>query len=234
LAAPIHIRPHADVAERVLLPGDPGRALRLAQLLVVESPPKMLNHNRGLWGYTGVAADGELLTIQSTGMGGPSAAIVVEELIALGARRLVRVGTCGALVDGFSLGELVVADQVLAGDGASRALGAPERLAPDPALLAALRAAGDDARTATVISTDLFYDPDATRAAGWARAGAAAVEMEAATVLAVAARHGVAAACVLAVTDLLAGDRRRRIAIEALEPVEAALGRLGAAAVGAA
>ena len=222
------------MAERVLLPGDPGRALRLAQLLVVESPPKMLNHNRGLWGYTGVAADGELLTIQSTGMGGPSAAIVVEELIALGARRLVRVGTCGALVDGFSLGELVVADQVLAGDGASRALGAPERLAPDPALLAALRAAGDDARTATVISTDLFYDPDATRAAGWARAGAAAVEMEAATVLAVAARHGVAAACVLAVSDLLAGDRRRRIAIEALEPVEAALGRLGAAAVGAA
>ncbi len=218
----------------MLLPGDPGRALRLAQLLVVESPPKMLNHNRGLWGYTGVAADGGLLTIQSTGMGGPSAAIVVEELIALGARRLVRVGPCGALVDGLSLGELVVAEEVLAGDGASRALGAPERLAPDPALLAALRAAGDRARAATVISTDLYYDPDAARAAAWVRAGAVAVEMEAATVLAVAARHGMAAACVLAVSDLLAGDRRRRIAIEALEPVEAALGRLGAAAVGAA
>ena len=48
-----HLRPHADVAERVLLPGDPGRALRLAQQLV--DAPKMLNHNRGLWGYTGVA-----------------------------------------------------------------------------------------------------------------------------------------------------------------------------------
>ena len=51
-------RPHADVAERVLLPGDPGRALRLAQQLL--EAPKMLNHNRGLWGYSGAAADGEL------------------------------------------------------------------------------------------------------------------------------------------------------------------------------
>ena len=65
----------------------------------------MLNTNRGLWGYTGAAADGEPLTIQSTGMGGPSAAIVVEELIALGARRLVRVGTCGALAGGSRLGD---------------------------------------------------------------------------------------------------------------------------------
>ena len=93
----IHLRPNAAVAERVLLPGDPGRALRLAQLLT--DSPRMLNHNRGLWGYTGTAADGELLTIQATGMGGPSAAIVTEELIRLGARRLVRVGTCGALAD---------------------------------------------------------------------------------------------------------------------------------------
>ena len=59
----------------------------------------MFNHNRGLWGYTGAAADGEPLTIQSTGMGGPSAAIVIAELADLGARTLVRVGTCGALDD---------------------------------------------------------------------------------------------------------------------------------------
>ena len=64
---------------------------------VLEAPPKMFNHTRGLWGYTGTAPDGEPLTIQSTGMGGPSAAIVVEELIDLGARTLVRIGTCGAL-----------------------------------------------------------------------------------------------------------------------------------------
>jgi uridine phosphorylase len=95
---PIHLRPTADLAERVLLPGDPGRALALAQLLL--EGPKMFNHHRGLWGYTGPAlTDGRPLTIQSTGMGGPSAAIVLHELIALGARRAIRVGTCGALAE---------------------------------------------------------------------------------------------------------------------------------------
>src|SRR5215207_5431164 len=75
---PIHLRPTAPLADRVLLPGDPGRALMLAQELLTE--PKMFNHHRGLWGYTGVAGDGELLTVQATGMGGPSGAIVLEEL----------------------------------------------------------------------------------------------------------------------------------------------------------
>src|SRR5213076_2019006 len=92
---PIHVHPTAELAPRALLPGDPGRTLALAQTLLDE--PRMFNHNRGLWGYTGTAADGEPLTIQSTGMGGPSAAIVVEELCELGLERFVRVGTCGAL-----------------------------------------------------------------------------------------------------------------------------------------
>ena len=91
----------------------------------------MFNHNRGLWGYTGAAADGAPLTIQSTGMGGPSAAIVIEELVQLGARRLVRVGTCGALVGGFALGDVIVAREAVCADGASRALGAGERVAAD-------------------------------------------------------------------------------------------------------
>ena len=87
---PVHLRPNAPVAERALLPGDPGRALRLAQHLL-DGAEQVLNTNRGLWGYTGTAADGAPLTIQSTGMGGPSAAIVVEELIELG-RAAARAG----------------------------------------------------------------------------------------------------------------------------------------------
>ena len=225
--ATIHLRPHADVAERVLLPGDPGRALRLAQLLI--EGPKMLNHNRGLWGYSGPAHDGEPLTIQSTGMGGPSAAIVIEELIELGARRIVRVGTCGALADGLGLGRLIVADGVLPGDGTSRALGATGALEPDPALRDALAAAAPDAARGLVVSSDLFYDPDPGRAAAWAAEGALAVEMEAATLLAVAALRGVAAACVLAVSDVVAD--RTRIAAEELEAAEAELGRVGLAAL---
>src|ERR1700751_1224833 len=106
VTAAIHLQPTAPLAERVLLPGDPGRALLLAQELLEQ--PRMFNHNRGLWGYTGTAADGRPLTIQSTGMGGPSAAIVISELMDLGARRLVRIGTCGALDPALSLGELFV------------------------------------------------------------------------------------------------------------------------------
>jgi uridine phosphorylase len=218
VSAPVHLRPHAGVAERVLLPGDPGRALRLAQQLL--DVPKMLNHHRGLWGYTGIAADGAPLTIQSSGLGGPSTAIVAEELIGLGARRLVRVGTCRALAD-LPLGSLVVADAVRAEDGASRALGAQGTLPPDDRLLAALRGAG---AVGEVVSTDLYYDP---RPPSWD--GALAVDLSAAALLAVAARHGVAAACVLVVSESAAG----RIDPEALERAEVELGRVAAAAVGA-
>src|SRR3954466_14009226 len=70
--ATIHVDPTAPLAHRALLPGDPGRALALAQALC-DAPAKMFNHNRGLWGYTGTALDGAPLTIQSTGIGGPSA-----------------------------------------------------------------------------------------------------------------------------------------------------------------
>ena len=131
-SAPIHLRPTAPLAERVLLPGDPGRALALAQALLTE--PRMFNHHRGLWGYTGGSSDGLPLTIQATGMGGPSAAIVLSELIALGARRAIRVGTCGALDPSLALGELLVARESICADGASQALGAGERVAADPDL----------------------------------------------------------------------------------------------------
>src|ERR1700754_2163304 len=122
MAAPIGLQPTADLAERVLLPGDPARALLLAESLLEGT--KMFNHHRGLWGYTGVASDGAPLTIQSTGMGGPSAAIVISELADLGARRMVRVGTCGALQAHLGLGDLLLAGEAISADGASRALGA--------------------------------------------------------------------------------------------------------------
>jgi uridine phosphorylase len=163
----------------------------------------MFNHARGLWGYTGKAADGELLTVQATGMGGPSAAIVSEELIALGATTLVRIGTCGALDADLPLGTLLAAETVLPADGTSAALGANGRLEPDAELLARLVEAG--ARPVTVASSDLFYDPREEAAASWVERGAVAVEMEAATIFRVAARRGVAAACVLGVSDLGAG-----------------------------
>jgi len=237
---PVHIHPTADLAPRALLPGDPGRALALAQLVLSE--PKMFNHNRGLWGYTGQAADGEPMTIQSTGMGGPSAAIVLEELCDLGLERAIRVGTCGALHAGLALGDLVVADAALACDGASRALGADGLVAADAGLAEALRrAAGEEmlagarVHCGPVATSDLFYEREAGRAATWRDAGALAVEMEAATLLRVGELRGIGVACLLAVSDVFGPDgERQRIDAEELLRAAERLGRVGAAALAAA
>ena len=225
-AAPIHLRPTAPLAERVLLPGDPGRALTLAQSLLSE--PRMFNHHRGLWGYTGPAhADGEPLTIQSTGMGGPSAAIVLHELITLGARRAIRVGTCGALAPDLSLGDLVIARESICADGASRALSGAERVAADPSLTEALVRCAPGAHAGTIVSVDLFYERPGERRAH----DALAVEMEAATLFALGAGAGVPVACVLAVSDTFAqGGARIRIDEDSLT---AAGERMGAAAIAA-
>jgi uridine phosphorylase len=170
----------------------------------------MFNHNRGLWGYTGEAlSDGRPLSIQSTGMGGPSAAIVITELVALGAERLLRVGTCGALGPELRLGELIVATEALAADGTSRALGTPDRIAASNDLLASTQDAGDQAVRGLVVSTDLFYDDRPGIEQSWIAEGALAVEMETATLYALAAKHGVQAAALLLVSDLVHPERRR-------------------------
>jgi uridine phosphorylase len=222
MTPPFHLNPTAPLAERVLLPGDPGRALTIAQALL--DRPKMFNHNRGLWGYSGTAPDGEALTIQSSGMGGPSAAIVVSELGELGARRIVRVGTCGALDPALELGELLLVGEVLAADGTSRALGAPERISAHGELLKAFaRAGASDPRT--VVSTDLFYDHDAERQKEWKAQGAAAVEMECATLFALGRVLDLDAGAVLVVSNLL-GEPPARIGPEQLRAAERRMGEL--------
>ena len=235
----IHLHPTAPLAERVLLPGDPGRALALAQTLLVK--PVMFNHHRGLWGYTGPAvADGEPLTIQSTGMGGPSAAIVLTELISLGARRLIRIGTCGALDPGLALGDLVVARESICTDGTSRALGADQRVAADPTLAEALLRAGRSqvgssmrrVHAGAIVSVDLFYDSDSpTRTHP---ADALAIEMEAASLFAVGACASIPVACVLIVTDTFdAFDMRTRIDDDSLLAAAEAMGAVAVSALAA-
>jgi DeoD family purine-nucleoside phosphorylase len=237
---PIHLRPTTALAERVLLPGDPGRALALAQFLLSE--PLMFNHHRGLWGYTGAAADGQPLTIQSTGMGGPSAAIVLHELISLGVRRAIRVGTCGALDAALGLGDLVVAREAIPADGTSIALGAGELTRADPLLAGALldelerncsRPGGRAHHQGRIVSTDLFYNPDSKRNAKWSAGGAIAVEMEASTLFTVGATAGVRVGCLLAVTDIFDSDgNRARIEDEALVGAVEAMGSAAARALG--
>jgi DeoD family purine-nucleoside phosphorylase len=228
-AATIHLNPTAELAERVLLPGDPGRALLLAQTLLTN--PLMFNHNRGLWGYTGAAADGLPLTIQSTGMGGPSAAIVIEELARLGAKRLVRVGTCGAVDAGLALGDLVVADPAQPGDGASRALGAGETVAGDAELTD--RLAEHAHARGPIASADLFYPPGeaagAQQLARWRGEGTLAVEMECAALFRLAELRGFRAGCICAVSDLV--ETGERLDADALAEAAERLGRAAADAL---
>src|SRR5262245_50293115 len=172
---PLHLRPSAPTARDALLPGDPGRALALAQLLLEK--PLMSNHNRGLWGYHGRTADGDELTIQSTGMGGPSAAIVLEELHDLGVRRAVRVGTCGSFEPSPGRGDLLRVERAIPGDGVSRRLGATEAVEPDRELSGLVAASAPDAAPVTVATTDLFYE-SGERDPAWAESGAQAVDME--------------------------------------------------------
>lgn len=228
-SAAIHLHPTAPLAERVLLPGDPGRALMLAQSLLEQ--PRMFNHNRGLWGYTGAAADGQPLTIQATGMGGPSAAIVLSELIALGARRAIRVGTCGALAPSLELGDLLIARESICADGTSRALGAAERVAADPALTEALERGAPTASAGTIVSVDLFYEADGAPRAD--APDALAVEMEAAALFALGAAEGVPVACLLAVTDTFdSRGARERIDNDTLRAAAERMGAVALAALG--
>ncbi len=231
---PHHLRPSTDYAPDALLPGDPGRALALAQQLLTQ--PRMSNHARGLWGYTGETPEGRQLSIQSTGIGGPSAAIVLQELAELGVRRAIRVGTCGALDPGLPHGELIVAGEAIAADGASRELGAGEVTKADTELTRALAAALPPGGSPVLIaSTDLFYsragEPAGERSGAWREAGAVAVEMEAATLFTLGARLGVATACALIVTDTFVGGERRRIGDEDLAEAVERVGATAAAAL---
>jgi purine-nucleoside phosphorylase len=191
----------------------------------------MFNHHRGLWGYTGQAADGRPLTIQSTGMGGPSAAIVIAELADLGVHTLIRVGTCGALAPELALGELLVVTEALPFDGTSQALAGGKRLLPDPGLRDLLIASTpDEDHHGPVACTDLFYDGPPDEQERWSEAGALAVEMETTTLFALARRRSLRAASVLLVSDLLTPSRAR-IDDEALQEGEHRLGRAAATAL---
>lgn len=193
---PLCLRPTAPIAADAIMVGDPGRALLLAQEVLAQ--PKMSNHARGLWGYHGVGASGRELTVQSTGIGGPSAAIVLADLAELGVTRAVRVGTCLAVDPVLSLGDVLVADGAIAAGGSAGAFGvaAEETVLPDAGLTdqLAIGLAGEG-RGATIASVDThpgFAIPPP---------GALALDMQTAPLLASARSLGVAVAIILIVVE---------------------------------
>lgn len=206
--SPARLRPTAPIAAGTILVGDPGRALMLAQELLTQ--PKMSNHARGLWGYAGITAAGAELTIQSTGMGGPSAAVVLSDLAELGVRRAIRIGTCTSLGD-QKLGDLVIVIEAQAQDG---------RVArPDHALTVALEKELEEARPGTVASLDVLHRP------GTETPASDVADMQTAALLATATELEVEAAALLIVSATSAGDHLSD------DELEAAAKRAGTAAL---
>jgi DeoD family purine-nucleoside phosphorylase len=230
----LHLRARAgDYAEACLLPGDPIRARCIADTFLDEG--ETVNTERGLLGFTG-RFEGRPVSVQATGMGSPSAAIVVEELVELGVRRLLRVGTCGSLREDVRLGELVLALTAVPAGGTASAYtgGEPHCPTADWELVhGAVHAAkelGERLRVGPIVSTDVFYDPDPDRHRRWAARGLLAVEMETAALFTVAALRGVPAGCLLAVSNV-AADVRARIGDEELQGAVERMTRVALAAL---
>jgi uridine phosphorylase len=198
---PARLRPTAPIATDAVLVGDPGRALMLAQALLEE--PKMSNHARGLWGYSGLTPAGRELSIQATGMGGPSAALVLADLAGLGVRRAVRVGTCVAIEPEPAPGDLltVLEAHLWSGGGAGAAV------LPDQGLTARLRdELGAAARPAIVASLDTVHQGGRTEPAPYGGQVDAA-DMQTAALFAAAATLRLGLAAVLVVAESAAGDQ---------------------------
>ena len=209
----LHAEP-GDYAPLVLLPGDPKRATSIAARFDGGlAGARLVNDNRGLLGYTGTVG-GRPISVQTTGMGPPSIAIVTEELLRLGARQLVRVGTTGALQAELRLGDLIIATASTPTDGTTATFmgGKPYAPAADFALTHALVHAAEKLgvpfRVGPIATIDVFshYHPDPNFVRPWREAGALAVEMEASALFYLAASRGVQAACLGVVVDVDTGE----------------------------
>ena len=227
----IHLRAEeGDYAPLVLLPGDPNRARRISERFD-PGTARQVNDHRGLLGFTGTFR-GTPVSVQTSGMGTPSLSIVVEELLRLGAQRLIRVGTCGGIAKGLKTGGLVIATAACPVDGATATYlhGEPYAPAADFALTRALveaaDAAGIGARTGLVASVDVFYNTDDDYAQRWRDRGVLAFEMEASALFYLAARANVAAACALTVSDVLGDDVSSEDSYLPLDELDAAIDRM--------
>lgn len=217
---PIHLRAQqGDYAARVLCPGDPLRAKHIAMTMFADV--REVNGERGMLGYTGTF-EGQPISVQSTGMGGASSAIVFEELIMLGARRIIRVGTCGGVQPMLAMADLVIAVSATALDSVTDTYTNGEPHAPTASWRLVERAVNDARANGVphhvgpIASSDVFYDPDHDRPRRLASRGHLAIEMEAATLYTIAALRGVEALAVMTVSDLLIDETPVRIADEQL------------------
>lgn len=201
-----------EIAETVFISGDPLRAKFMANLLLDE--PKCYNEVRGMLGYTGYY-NNQKVSFQGTGMGMPSTAIYVHELITdYNVKKIVRLGSCGALQKDLSLGSVICAT---AASGDSYMIdryvtGGQYAAIPDTNLLKqsiqVSKELNEDILFGPIFSSDCFYDPrnDDERWSDWVKQGILAVEMESQILYAIGAHFGIQTISFLTVSDnIIAG-----------------------------
>jgi purine-nucleoside phosphorylase len=217
---PIHLRAEpGDYADAVLLPGDPLRAKYIAETFFEDV--RQVNAERGMLGFTGTF-EGQPISVQSSGMGCPSAAIVIEELVQLGVKRIVRVGTCGGLQPDMALGDLIVAISAVSADKSVLTYTGGEPHSPTAdfevvhAAVHYAKEIGQSVRVGPVVSSDVFYNPDGGQYQRWSERGVQGVEMEAAILFTLGALRKISAGALMTVSDVVVEGEFVRISDEEL------------------
>jgi purine-nucleoside phosphorylase len=199
----------AQQAPYVLLPGDPGRATFIAETFF--DNPELTTTNRGLLGYRGTYK-GVPVSVQTTGMGCPSLAIVTEELVNLGTKALVRVGTAGVISQDVQPGDVIVASGSVPADGTTRQYlkGAPTSAVPDFTVTRALMDAANTtggAHVGLLRTEDAFYATKPEDVPALAADGVLAVEMEAAALFVIGRLRRVQTGCMVVASNGIGDDR---------------------------
>jgi 5'-methylthioadenosine phosphorylase len=203
---PVHLLcKEEDVAERVITAGDPARIEQISKFL---SEPRVVNTNRGYLAYTGYYK-GKRVTLCSHGIGGPSSAIIFEELVMLGARLIIRLGTIGAMIKRLEIGDFVIPTAAAYDGGAPRMYIPLEGLpaVPDIQLTSAIirESLKNKVRPTigVVFSSDAFYAEDPAFVKRWTKLGIIGVEMECATLYILGLLRGFKSASLLIVANSL-------------------------------
>jgi purine-nucleoside phosphorylase len=196
-----------EIAETVLLPGDPLRAKYIAEKFL--DTPVLYNQVRNMFGFTGTYK-GKRVSVQGSGMGIPSASIYAAELLKFyGCKTLIRVGTCGALTESVNIRDIILAQAACTDSNMNRLRFSGMDYAPiaDFSLLKTAHeralAANMPVHVGNILSSDTFYGDDPDWYKRWAKFGVLAVEMEAAGLYTLAAQYGARALTVLTVSDHL-------------------------------
>ena len=194
-----------EIAESILLPGDPLRAKFIAENFLENA--KLYNEVRGIFGYTGIYK-GKRVSVQGTGMGIPSISIYVNELFRdYGVKRAIRIGTAGAIQENIKVRDMVIAMTACTDSGANKIRFGGRDFAPS-ATFALVKKALETAKeknwratVGSIISSDMFYTEDPQEWKLWAKFGVLAVEMEAAELYTLAAKYGRECLAILTISD---------------------------------